>query len=222
MSFLPGMSGGFLPSSVQGLTLSVLAEYAESLSADIVIPATAQAGDVAWLFDCMQPNSNAALDTTPSGFTQLVTHTTGLNRVSTSYRILDGDDAGSTVSGIAIPVGSAQIRSKMMLIIRGSAPIASVTPGDWTAEATTGNPASQSVDASASSGANIVLAGFCASSGPGSYTFSPAEDDGVTDVGSVARVAWKIYDTAPQDHTVDMGDQGTINFMSCGYLRLAA
>ena len=84
-------------------------------------------------------------------------------------------------------------------------------------EGTTGDPASQSVTASGGTAPLIVFGCSGSTSQLGTLpTFSPAKD---ASVGSNAfnDLAYKIYNSSPQDTTIDKGDDGA-NALQSFYL----
>ena len=209
----------FVPGSVSSIT------FHASATADattITIPATVQDGDFAVLFD-FAGGSSAPSDVTPSGWTSnanlagLISG--GLSwRSRISYRILTAALAGTSVTGMASGGSTA---AKVMLVFRPNVAASTLTLGDPATGATSGNPASQTLT-SGSGAAPLVALGFAAAynNSPTFSTASPAFGGEVAS-GTVTRAGYKIYNSSPSNHTVDMNDLGTNNVLSTLYLEVA-
>lgn len=209
----------FVPGSVSSIT------FHASATADattITIPATVQDGDFAVLFD-FAGGSSAPSDVTPSGWTSNA-NLAGLIsggfsfRSRISYRILTAALAGTSVTGM---VSGGATAAKVMLVFRPNVAASTLTLGDPATGATSGNPASQTLT-SGSGAAPLVALGFAASynNSPTFSTASPAFGGEVAS-GTVTRAGYKIYNSSPSNHTVDMNDLGTNNVLSTLYLEVA-
>lgn len=194
-----------------GFTLSFHAS-AVSNAATVTVPATVQAGDVGILVDFIE---NGATGVTPTGWTQLADAADStFQRIRVSRKILTGADAGATVTGM-----SASNNNKVLLVFRGTAAIASVAAGSWNAQATGGDPTSQSVTASGGTPPLVVIGAAAINGGTAAFsTASPAFDATVATANADLLVGYKIYNSAPSDHTIDMNDLGTRNALASGYL----
>ncbi len=201
------------------LTSSISLSYvtkASSTSQNIIIPSSAQAGDLAVLFDIGRSGSIPAL-VIPSGFTG-IDGTGGGNssvgRFKASYRLLQSGDNGDAKTGI-----NASVMNKIMLIFRPSAPISSITAPDWESTLTIGDPSPIAVVASGSDPTVLVLGGAYAEGNTGAFNGSttPAFDDQQSSTNGDWRIGYKVYTGSPVDHTVDMNDI-SLNALTGGIL----
>ena len=114
----------------------VLTSEATSTAATIVVPAAAQAGDVAVLFDF----SSTTTQTVPSGWTLISSVTTTGLRTTISYKVLTAFDNGGTITGQALTS-----RKRMMVFRNVATTTPTITLSTPSAEATTVAPTSQSI-----------------------------------------------------------------------------
>ena len=201
------------------MALSFVAS-AESASSAITIPATAQVGDLAVLFDYAWVNPGPATDVTPSGWTNIAGNAAAsFYRYRVTYKIVALGEPGSSVTGMA-----GTQNDKVMLVFRDSGgPILSVTPSTWNAPAPVNtDPGSQSVLASGGNVPLIVLGMAAIDAGTAAFsTASPAFDGTAANSQSDILAGYKLYDNSPADHTIDMGDLGSGNSLASGWLALA-
>jgi hypothetical protein len=204
---------------VAGLTLTQVLS-ATSTANTITWPATLAAGDLAVMVDSGDSTSNGVPPTTvvPSGFTSIVnTANATSHRQICSYKILTGSESGSLTG-----MDGVDNDRKAMVIFRGSSPIASVTVGSALGQQTTGNPTAQVPAASGGTPPLIVFGAYSAANGgtpvdPRSFT--PAKD-GEVSPNTSCYLAWKIYNSAPADVTIDMDDEGAMNILQSFYLQV--
>lgn len=199
----------------RSLSFTFVDSAASADSSNITVPAAAQAGDLGVMFD-------VTLDTTevtPSGHTAALTDGPEADSwLKVSYKILTGSEPGNPLTGMN---GSQE--TKKYLVFRPSRSIVSVVSPTWGAEQTPNNPSQQTVSASGQTPPLIVFGlGFCNSNN--SFNFSnqsPAFDDVIVGGGDNGRliIGYKIYNTAPANHSIDMSDQGSGNWLASGYLR---
>lgn len=196
-----GMGGGI---QAGGATITFV-NSATATGGDITIPASAAVGDIAILFDTATSFSATPSDVAPSGWTLIGTSLAvsgsilGL-RSSVRYRVLTTGQPGSTVTGIA---GDTML--KHMLVFRKSAGTWQ-TPAGNSQQATTGNPTLQTV--TVGSAPLIVLGDYSATGDIDTgMTFSPTEA-GELNAGDGHHTKYKIYNTGPQNTSVDMNDEG--------------
>ena len=117
-------------------------------SSTIIIPSSAQAGDVAVLFD-----SAVESPSTPTGWTS-ITSTSAVFDLSVSYKILASGDAGSSVTGIND--GGTSYNLKQMLVFRFPTTPSSVTISSLTNSGMiTGIPTAQTIN-TVSAGTPVV------------------------------------------------------------------
>lgn len=214
---LPGIGG--MIGGVGELSLAFVAS-AVTDGTSCTVPATALAGDLGVLLDYAKKLSNAIpTDVVPSGWTGIVTDGataggTAGGRVRASYKILTALDVGAGVTGM-----NDDRNPKVMFVFRPSRGIASVTASSWNAEVNGGNPTSQTVSASGQVTPLVVL-GFCAEGDNNAEfsTASPAFDGEVETAAGTNNAGYKIYNSAPANHSIDMNDLGAINGLASGYL----
>lgn len=115
------------------------------VSANFTIPATSQAGDVAFFFDGASAGGSTAPSTAvPSGWvsiantegTGVVNSTTVNIRCISSYKILSSSDPGTTITGMS--PGLLALTAKTMLVFRPSFTVTSLTlstPGNTVTDA---------------------------------------------------------------------------------------
>ena len=203
----------FVPRSLGGLTIVKQAE-ATSTAETIDAPADIQAGDLLVLLDYA---IDAAEPTTviPTDFTSIVntTNSSSTKQIA-SYKIADGSEASATLTGM-----TGLVIAKVLVVFRGSSAISTITASTPNAEITTGNPAAQSVTASAGTVPLIVFGCYGATGAIDPRTFTP-DKDGETASGTLLYLAWRIDNATGQDTSIDMDDEGT-NVLQSFYLEAA-
>lgn len=195
---------------------------AQGNAASITIPATARGGDIAVLFDYSANSGAPVTFATPSGFTTIATSAEAGTFIVgiASFKILSNTDPSTSVTGM-----TNDFRSKVMMVFRPVGRISGISVPTWSAETTSGNPSSQSVLASGLRAPALVfgMAGSNVNTIPFS-TASPAFDDEIfqllVSTSGGMRVGYKIYNSAPADHTVDMNDLGNDNTLVSGLIRV--
>jgi hypothetical protein len=110
---------GVVPSIPYDVTFVDSSFQSATNNASIVIPAAAQAGDIAVLFD--RQNTATAGFVTPTNWTTIATRFVSGNKVSISYKVLTAGDPGLTITG------QGPVARKIMAVYRPSQPINSVT-----------------------------------------------------------------------------------------------
>lgn len=186
-------------------------DSATSTAATVTWPSVA-AGDVAILFDFADGAVSAPSAVTPSGFTNHVNLTAASTlRLMISSKVCTGSESGS-LTGM-----DSNAESKVLLIFEGG--VSSINSSSWNAEMTAGNPAAQTVLATAGAVPLIVFGAAAAGDGgslPPFSTDSPKFDLPQVTAGTL-RTGYKIYNSAPADHTIDMNDVSN-NALASGYL----
>lgn len=211
---LPGLTGAI--ASTPQLVVVFLAS-ATSATHQIVIPATARAGDFAVLVD-LGSSIGEPTNVVPTNWTQIQTEGDGsTTRITTSGKILVAGDAGSTITGI-----NASDDQKVMLVFRGAQPFNTFTPSTWNEQVTGGNPSQQTVSAAGVATPVLVIgAAGEADDGPVAFSVATPAFDALVDVGAPdLRVGYKIYNGGPADHSIDMADIGNGNALVSGYVIL--
>jgi len=186
---------------------------AVSITSSITIPASSQTGDVAILMD----GEGAGVPATPSGWTNIELYNGTSHGHSLSYKILESGDPSSTVSG------STTEPARVMLVFRKSVS-PSVTIQDLGTEQISGDPAAQTVNASASTKKLVVLGcHIIGTAGPANLTGSDTFDSEVISTNTTVRsvnLAYKIMNASPVDFTVDCTDQDTFNSLNSFYVEI--
>ncbi len=200
---------GFFGGDDAPLTLSFLSS-ATSTSSTIAWPGSLLAGDEAYLFDFARNTTGDPTEVIPSGFTQIPSGAAGqLLRLTISKKILTGSESGN-ITGQNGTSGN----NKTLVIVRGSRAIAGSTESTATYDLNINNPSSQVIAGSGGVAPLIEFGIACSSASTALFsTASPAFDAEISNAR--LRVGYKLYDSAPADHTIDMHDQG-INIL-CGF-----
>lgn len=202
----------------QPVTELTFVDSAVSTGTTITIPAGAEEGDIAFLADFQVTGSGPTL-VTPTNWTNIVDTASAFSLLATSYRRLPSGAGGTNVTGMSADGG--ELISKAMLVFRPNSLASAITPASLNEETTGGNPASQSVTASGQAVPLIVLGILAAenTTNPAFSTASPAFDDTVP--SNDLRIGYKIYNSSPADHTIDMADLSTGNFLQSCYVRVS-
>jgi hypothetical protein len=196
------------------LTSLTFVASAVSNANTITIPAGAQAGDLAVLFD--KPVGTVSGSDPPTNWTSIL-GAGGTNGLAVSRKLLVGGDPGASVTGIT---GSGN-SNKVMFVFRPDAPITTVTASTWGQQITANNPTPQTVSASGQPTPLVVFGGAGVTSGTAAFsTASPAFDSTVANAAGLVIAGYKIYNSSPADHSIDMNDLGN-NALVSGYLRVA-
>jgi hypothetical protein len=201
----------------QPVTTLTFVDSATSTGTTITIPAGAQEGDIAVLADFQVTGSGPTL-VTPTNWTNIVDTANAFSLLATSYRELPSGAGGTNVTGMTVAGG--EVCSKVMLVFRPDSSASAITPSAFNEETTGGNPAEQTVSASGQAVPLIVLGILAAenTTNPAFSTASPAFDDTVP--SNDLRFGYKIYNSSPADHTIDMADLSAGNFLQSGYIRV--
>jgi len=156
---------------------------------------------------------------TPSGFT---------NQINTSFGALSLYGRGmlslkKAAGGEGVITGMNDTNmQKVGLVFRPSTSFTSIVANDIATELTAGNPASQNCDPSAETVATIVLGvAACDAATAAFSTASPAFDGTVSVADSDMIAGYKIYNTSPAAHTIDMNDLNTSNWLASLYLTVS-
>lgn len=118
----------------------VTSGYSSSSIASITIPAVAQTGDIAILYDVTNVTTN---NTSPSGWTQIINQTTTGIRTIVSYKILTAGEAGTSVTGLGTTT------RKFIAVFRGNVPITTASVTVTGQQATTATPTTQTLSGEA-------------------------------------------------------------------------
>lgn len=204
----------FMPAPMMTQDASITLSFVDSATSTgetITIPAGAQEGDVAVLFDWSQQNFWAATELVPTGFISIDQDSVSAllrpgTSVVASYRELGSGEGGSSVTGM-----NHTINRKVMLVFRPSAPISSITITGKTSELTNNDPAAQTSPAGSSP---LVKVAVSASNNSASFTTEIPTMNKVSVSSMVA--GYLIYNSSPQSQQVDRNDDAWGNWlMSC-------
>lgn len=191
-------------------------ETATSAAATITGPAGIQAGDLLVLLDRAVAGS-LPTKVIPTDFVEIDDANNGSSaRQVVSYKIADGSEASASLTGM-----DGSVDRKALYVFRGDKAITAVNVSTPNSEQTSGNPASQSVLASAGAAPLIVFGCYGVSSGSvDPRTFTPTKDGEINE-GTNFYLAYRIDNSAGQDTTVDMDDEGDVNILQSFYIECA-
>jgi len=201
-----------------------LAANATTTSSTITIPAAAQAGDLAVLFD-QSVQSSTTLPTTvvPTNFTSIVnTSLSGsfATRGIFSYKILVSGDPGTSITGMSGTFAQRKILAIFRPVGKGITSVELSTPQG---QATDGNPTAQSILMTQSSPVLIGFIGY----GNGSAQIDPRTSTGATFSELSAAISlymkYVIFNRGdtPTDATADMDDEGFNNLLQSFWMKLS-
>lgn len=116
---------------------------------------------------------------------------------------------------------SAESRG-IFLVFRPDEPAASFIVGTYSEEATAGDPSAQVIAASGGTAPLVVLGSYASTSAVDPRTMSAAKDGETAVTGNKSYLAWKIYNSAPADVTINMDDEGAMNLLQGVWIELTA
>ena len=191
---------------------------ATSTGSTVTWPASLLAGDVAVMLD-RATNSGFGIPSsvTPSGFASISDITGGPSAGDAVRQILSQKLCAGSESGALTGMNGNNENAKVLLIFRSSSPPSGVTVNSLNAQETGGNPASQLCTSGSGTPPLIVVAAYGATGAISSRSFSPAKDNEITPSPNVY-LAYKIYDAAPSNVSIDMADDGDFNALQSFYL----
>lgn len=184
-----------------------------SSASTITVPSDVVAGDLLVLYDTPVNLSGFPTSVVPTKFSTILNSTSGnARRTVCSYKIAEGTDAGTSITGM----NGTNANSKILLAFSTNGATAAAAY-DIAFQSTDGDPTAQVVNASGQTTPLVVLAFMRQATATG-QSFSPTEDGTVTDLTS--KGYYKIYNSSPADVTVDCGDGGTQNNLMSFYIQL--
>jgi hypothetical protein len=194
--------------SPKGKTLTFITS-ATSTGTTITIPATAQAGDLAVLFDFVRGSTSSVA---MSGWTATHFRSSGTYNVICvlSYKVLEAGDPGSVLSGLVVATSA----SKQLLVFRAVPAAIDVTSADLDGAGVTTNPSAQTVVAQTTY--PYIAVGACAGSSAVPTWASTWYDAGF--VLGYARLAYKLFNDNGASVSIDCGDSGNYTFLLSGAL----
>lgn len=221
--------GGIRKVAAAGITSIVQQASAESQDiTTITAPADINAGDLLILLDHVLNNGAAPAAVTPSGWTQLLSVGAGAeaggfqNRLTVSYKIADGTEGSSSISGHLADDGN----EKLLVTFRPDTAITAVAATNSGGSNVNTDPVAVAVNAGSETPPLLALGFYCTPSAaidPRTFTVagSPAKDGEVGHTSTTLYLAWKIYITSPANVSVDMDDEGNLNILAGGVLEVS-
>lgn len=216
------MAGG---SSLTSIT-QVLS--ATSTGTNITAPSGIQAGDLIVLYDCATAAIGSVTEVTPTDFNSIAAIAVGTNaRAVASWKLALGTEGSSSITGMA--AAGAGSTTKVMYVFRGDIPASLITVASTNSQGTSGNPTAQTVTSS-SGVAPLVILGFYAARdditiSPRTFTVGGvgAKDAELESNGTFGDtwVAYKIYNSSPQNASIDMDDEGSANLLVSCYIQMS-
>jgi hypothetical protein len=195
---------------------------ASATAAPVVIPATAQEGDLGIFIQRCVGAAGIPADAAPAEWGSPVASTgfTGTQSVrqSVHVKILESGDPGANLTGM-----DDSVERYRVYVFRPNRLLTGFTVGDVELPAgTNGSIASRTVNVAGIEGPLIVLATYGTNASSPGGTFVPAEDNGAETSGSnpaAVRTRWKLYNYNPVDTAIDMTDPGSNNIMQGMYIK---
>lgn len=172
---------------------------ASSTSSTITIPAGAEIGDIAVLFD-YAGNSNTTIPSTvvPSGWTSVSnqsSNTTAATRAIVSYKKLVSGDPGASITGM----NGGFFNAKQILVFSPSSGISTVTVAGLAETIADAAPAAQSVAAQT---LNYVVIG-CASNRAYAPSWTSTWYDATLAQSSRKEFGYKLFNSSPASVSMD-------------------
>lgn len=179
----------------------------------IVAPSGIQADDILVFSNYVL---NYSSGTVPSGFTGIVLTEVNVVDHRTSYKIADGTEGGTTITGMT----GSDFACGLLVFRPNFTP--SVSFATWNSEGTDGNPASQTVVSPTDKPVLVIYAAGSRTSVPSFSSESPAFDGTISvgPTGASLLIGFSAYVTNAPSHTADVGDSGNRNTFHSGYLQL--
>lgn len=191
-----------------------------STGTNITAPASIEAGDLLILTQWGGQNTSPPSDVTPTDWTdvptsQSITSGGAGARLSMKYKIADGTEDGSTITGM----NAAAVNRKIILLFRANKPITALTVSAAVGDSTSGNPSTQTILASLGTPPVLGVATYALSPSSGTInprTMSVTEDIEVKSDDNHWIKAY-VQNSSPADFTFDMDDEGSINQLLGAY-----
>lgn len=191
--------------SAQAFTFigSCVSDESSTLNFGSLSAGSITAGDLAIYIDVALDGSSMTA-VTPSGFTNFLS--AAANDDERRLMVSAKKASGSEGSITGMNSGVTQYTRKMGLVFRPDIEFTTITSSTPTSEITNGNPSSQIIDPSGESDPVVLIGIANAYNGSGAFsTASPAFDAQIVS-SSQLRAGYKIYNSSPASHTIDMND----------------
>lgn len=186
--------------------------HTTSTANTIVAPSSINAGDLLVLFDFAQNISGVVTDVVPTDWTSFRHAAFSPRRLRGSYKIADGTEDGSTITGMD---GSSS-DDKIMVQYRADVAIASFSASGGGGATSSGDPVQDTISASGGTPPVLGLVTFGSSGAisPRTTSITPNHE-----LSSSTRFYLHDYvqNTSPADYTFDMDDEGAFNFLHGSY-----
>ena len=214
-----GATSEYLTTDVQISTIEFVASSFGRNQRTVVVPATAQVGDIAVVID----NTNTGSSGGVTGWTKITDASVSSNiGIGAYYKIVTAGDIGATFTATD---GDTTDHFLLCSVWRPQSPakIASVIINDTGAQATTGNPSLDTLLMSAGTPPLIGFIAFCqrgSNNASISIATEPVADGYVECLDESSRVVirqyHKVYDagTTPADMSGDLNDAGVQGILS--------
>lgn len=180
---------------------------------------TVQKGDFAIVFVRSTSTGSAVVASTPSGFTLIkYEDTLSTHRGLIAYRICDGSEGGTTVSGGQ----NGSSNHTHLFIFRPDFPFASLSIGSLNSEATGGDPALQTIAASAGTAPSVIVFGYAIGRDGAPTRSGTLHTTGTTWTGTGSATvfgAYRIFNSSPIDLTYDANDSGLATALISFYVQ---
>lgn len=180
---------------------------------------TLAAGDLLVYVDFAVDNDNTPPTTvTPSGFTIEISDTNSSDpSAQANVSVLKAAGSEGALTGM-----NGSLNHKVGLVFRPSTSFTTIVSNDEATQLFNLNPSAQTCDPSAETTAVILLGiAGCDASTAAFSTASPAFDGTVLTGDSDLIVGYKIYNTSPASHSIDMADLGDKNWLASLYLTVS-
>lgn len=167
----------------------------------VTAPASIIAGDFI-IFDQFTRNIGAPTSVTPSGFTNVFDFNNGNDKSMCDVKIANGTEGGTTITGM-----DGINDYKTIIVIRGDRPIRGYQILSLNTQSTSGNPSAQNCTAANGPVPLIIIAHYASDGTVSPRTASPAMDAELSPNVNFY-TAYKIYNSSPSTHSIDMDDEG--------------
>lgn len=214
---------GWKAATAGAVTSIAYVTHTTSTGGTITAPASGiEPGDLLVLIQYSQsiPSAGPGTDVTPDGFTDMppspsINGGGGTNRsgrMSGKYKIADGSEDGATITGM-----NDSLDDKILIQYRADAPLASLSVATAVIDATTGNPAQQTLLAGSGTPPVLGITAFGATGTVSPRTTSITPDHEMTSSSHLYAHDF-VQNSSPSNYTWDMDDEGTANVLYGVYL----
>jgi len=187
----------------------------------LTLPSGIQSGDIIIFLEGAVDDVLPAADV-PSGFTQAIHTFADLGSIDVrsiiSYKIADGTEGSTSIIGVD------EFACRAAFVFRPNFTVGSATHRDTAGQATSGNPTAQVCNATGDPSSCVIVVGFGWGVAGVDLSFSPSQD--VTEEDTFGEIGFdakcKVYANTEThaDHTIDIGDLGSVNVLQSLYLEL--